>query len=95
MSWKDVRGGGLSVGTHVVVPHDPVLFLRCRFPDGVTLDDGEREPGPIDFVDCGLEPADFHVVSFHPDTVIRVQDRRAAFELTASGVRVIDPFFPS
>jgi hypothetical protein len=72
-----------------------VLFLRCAFRDGVTLDDADGDPGAIDFVECGLEPDAFQLVSLNPGTVIRVQRAdRSAFELTVAGVRDIDAFHP-
>ncbi|HEY7661192.1 MAG TPA: hypothetical protein VIC58_11405 [Actinomycetota bacterium] len=91
-SWVDVRATSLLVVEHHLPSVDPVLFLRCRFDSGVTLDDGGGEPGPLDFVECGLSSSDFTVVSLHPDTVVRVQDGTTAFELTAAGVRDIPPF---
>ena len=72
-SWIDVRGGALAVGSHNLPGSSPVLFYRSTFPEGVTLDDGDGERGPLDFVDCGLESGDFNVVSLNPDTVVRVQ----------------------
>ena len=95
-SWTDVRGGALHSGGHNLPGTTPVLFRRCSFPGGVTLDEGDGDPGPLDFVECGLEPPDFDVVSLDPATVVRVQRRDGtAFELTAAGVRDIAPFRPS
>ena len=94
-SWIDVRGGALAVGSHNLPGSAPVLFYRSTFPEGVTLDDGDGERGPLDFVDCGLEAGDFNVVSLNPDTVVRVQRANgSAFRLTASGVSDIGGFFP-
>lgn len=94
-SWQDVRGTRLTVRDHNLPGEAPVLFRRCSFPQGVTLDDGGGEPGPLDFVECGLEPQDFSVVSLNPSTTIRVQRENAtAFELTSNGVRDIGRFFP-
>ena len=71
------------------------MLRRCSFPGGVTLNDGQGDPGALDFVDCGLEPADFDIESLNPDTIVRVQRASGtAFRLTASGVSDIDGFFP-
>jgi hypothetical protein len=94
-SWTQVRGGGLRVDAHNLPGAVPVLFRDCSFAGGVTLNDGGDEPGPLDFVECGLEPASFTIESLHPETVVRVQrPDGTAFELTPSGVRDIRPFFP-
>jgi hypothetical protein len=94
-SWTDVEGGTLSVGEHHLPGEVPTLFERCSFPGGVTLDDGAGDPGPLDFVNCGLHPSDFSVISLNPGTVIRVQGSDgAAYELTASGARDISRFHP-
>jgi hypothetical protein len=94
-SWTDVRGGALLVEPHNLPGETPVLFRGCSFPGGVTIDDAQGDPGPIDFVECGLEPSNFAVTSMNPGTIVRVQRSDAtAFELTASGVRDIGRFFP-
>ncbi len=93
-SWTNVNGGTLVVESHNLPGTAPVLFRTCSFPT-VTLDDGQGDPGAIDFVECGLEPASFTVTSLNPNTVVRVQrPDRSAFELTASGVRDIRAFYP-
>jgi len=94
-SWIDVRGGALEVSSHNLPGEVPVLLRRCSFPGGVTLNDGQGDPGALDFVDCGLEPADFDIESLNPDTIVRVQRASGtAFRLTASGVSDINRFFP-
>lgn len=94
-SWVDVEGGTLKVSSHNLPGEVPVLFRRCSFPAGVTLDDGGGEPGALDLVDCRLEPRDFDVVSLNPDSIVRVQRADGtAFRLTASGVTEIGGFFP-
>jgi hypothetical protein len=94
-SWVDVRGGRLVVRSHGLPGEAPALFLRCSFTGGVTLDEVVGYPGALDFVDCGLEPDGFHVGSMDPATVIRVQrGDGTAYELSATGVRDIGPFYP-
>jgi hypothetical protein len=94
-SWTDVDGGRLLVSAHNLPGEAPVLFLRCAFHGGVTMDDADGDPGAIDFVECGLEPDAFQIMSLNPGTVIRVQRAdRSAFELTGGGVRDIDAFYP-
>jgi hypothetical protein len=94
-SWIGVDGGRLLVSGHGLPGDSPVLFRSCRFRGGVTMNDGDGEPGALDFVDCGLEPEDFVVESMQPGTVIRVQrPDRSAFELTQAGVRSIRAFYP-
>jgi hypothetical protein len=97
MSWTDVQGTSLVVQAHSshLVSDDPVLFLRCSFPAGVTLNDGGGAAGPLDFLDCELGPESFSVLSLNPDTVVRVQNTNGtAFQLTVDGVRDIAVFRP-
>jgi hypothetical protein len=94
-SWIGVRGGSLVVQSHNLPGETPVLFRECSFPGGVTIADGRGDPGPLDFVDCGLEPSDFSAASMNAGTVVRVQrSNGTAFELTTSGARHIARFFP-
>jgi len=94
-SWVDVRGGRLLVEGRGGVSESPVLFLRCSFAGGVTVNEWAGHPGAFDFVECGLEPDGFRLESMKAGTVIRVQrDDGSAFELTTAGVRIIDPFYP-
>jgi hypothetical protein len=94
-SWIDVEGGGLLVSAHNLPGETPVLFLRCAFPGGVTMNDADGDPGAIDFVECGLEPDAFRIESLNPASVIRVQRAEgSAFELTSAGVRDIAAFHP-
>lgn len=94
-SWKDVEAQRLLVKAHGLPSEAPVLFLRCSFSAGVTIEDAEIEPGALDFVQCGLEPADFDVAAMHAATVVRVQrDDDSAYELMVSGVRDIAAFYP-
>jgi hypothetical protein len=95
-SWSGVQGGRLLVSAHGLPGDAPALFIDCSFAGGVTMDDGDGDPGALDFVRCGLEPPDFDLASMHPGTVIRVQrEDDTAFELTAAGVRDIGAFHPS
>jgi hypothetical protein len=83
------------VRSHGRPSESPALFLRCSFAGGVTVDEFAGHPGAFDFVECGLEPDGFRLQSLNPGTVIRVQrGDGSAFELTAAGVRDIDPFYP-
>jgi hypothetical protein len=95
LSWVDVKGGALFVTKHNLPAEAPALFRRCPFPGGVTIADGQGDPGPLDFVDCGLELGDFDVTEMHPETVVRVQRANgSAFELTTQGTREIPGYFP-
>ncbi len=95
-SWVNVRGGSLHVVKHNLPGASPVLFRGCSFPGGVTMADDQGDPGPLDFVDCGLSPGDFQIASMHPDTVVRVQrGDGSAYKLTTSGVTELgQPFYP-
>lgn len=93
-SWTDVRATSLSVRQHNLPSVEPVLFLRCSFAEGVTMEDAGGDPGPLDFVECGLQPGDFTLASLHAGTVIRVQNAGgSAYELTGDGVRDIPAFY--
>ena len=94
-SWADVRAGRLWVVDHQLPGDGPVLFRDCTFTGGVVVDDGQQEPGDLDFVNCGLAAADFDVGSMHTSTVVRVQrPNRTAFRITSGGVDDISPFYP-
>jgi hypothetical protein len=83
------------VSAHNLPGETPVLFLRCAFPGGVTMNDADGDPGAIDFVECGLEPDAFRIESFNPGSVIRVQSADgSSFEMTSAGVRDIGAFYP-
>jgi hypothetical protein len=94
-SWTEVEGGRLLVTAHGLPADAPALFHRCSFRGGVTIDDGDGDPGALDFVECALEREDFQVLSLNPSTVIRVQrGDGSAYELTSTGSRDLGAFFP-
>jgi hypothetical protein len=85
-SWVGVRGGDLHVRRHNLPGDSPVLFRGCSFPGGVTIEDDQGDPAPLDFVDCGLSPGDFRIGSMNPSTDVRVQrGDGSAYRLTPSG----------
>ena len=71
------------------------LYYQCTFDGAIEVDDLGLERGWYDFVDSGVEPSDFDIVTFHPDSLIRVQrSDGSAFKITsAGGVEEISAFW--
>ena len=85
--WEDVGtdGGAMLIERHNLDADAPVRFLRCDLAEVVVQDDGS-EPGLYDFIECGLEPADFDLDDAHRRTIIRVQRADGtAYSLTGAG----------
>jgi hypothetical protein len=94
-SWTGVEASNLVVKGHNLPGESPVLFRNCRFRNGVSMQDAEADPAPLDFVDCALRPSDFDTTSMHPDTVIRVQrPNGSAYKITSTGVTRTHRFYP-
>jgi hypothetical protein len=86
--WNGITTGGanLNVMSHST-PGEAVRFLYCDFSEVVFLEGSGGQPGAYDFIECGLEAADFDRGLIHPGTVIRVQDGTTAYQLTGKGPR--------
>ena len=89
----DAGNGVLSPQSHK--PSDstkPVRFVNCRFGAVQFAETGK--PGRYDFVNCGLEMADFKRAGINAGTIVRVQDGGTAYKLKGKGAVVeIAPFF--
>ncbi|MEN8237777.1 MAG: hypothetical protein ABFR53_01115 [Actinomycetota bacterium] len=93
--WNGVATGGAKL---IVLFHategDAVRFLFCDFSEVVFLEGSNGTPGGYDFIECGLDVADFDRASIDPDTVIRVQDGGIAYQLIGNGpMQSIAPFY--
>jgi hypothetical protein len=84
--WNGITTGGanLAVMSHATAG-GVVRFLFCDFSKVVFLEGSNGNPGSYDFIECGLDAADFDRASIDPDTVIRVQDGNSAFQFVGNG----------
>jgi hypothetical protein len=71
------------------------LYYKCTFDGAIEVDDLGLERGWYDFVESGVEPSDFDIQTFHPDSLIRVQrSDGTAYRITsAGGVETISAFW--
>jgi len=94
--WSNIvtNGSTLYVAEHRTELEEPVRFIDCDF-GRVEIEEDDSLPGAYDFINCGLEPADFDIVVAEPDSVFRVQNEDGSvFQLTGDGsVTEIEPFF--
>lgn len=77
------------------VTTDAFRYIGCTFngTPKVKVDDASQLNGSYGFIDCNLEPADFHIKAIHPSSRIRVQRLDGtAFQITAGGVKTIGAF---
>jgi len=94
--WTEIRtdGGELLIGEHATAVEVPVRFVDCDFSRVIVADGESDEPSYYDFVGCGLEPGQFDLSGARSDSVFRVQDADAAYELRGDGSTAeIDLFY--
>ncbi|HLF43959.1 MAG TPA: right-handed parallel beta-helix repeat-containing protein [Acidimicrobiia bacterium] len=95
--WTDVvtNGGTLLIDEHATAPEVPVRFLNCDFEQVIVADGEGSEPSEYDFVNCGLDPADFDLSVALGSSVFRVQNEDGtAYQLEGDGtVSEIAPFY--
>ena len=78
-----------------LAPGGVTTFTGCSFeaPTPVLFEDGTSHPWLLDFIDCGLSPEDFTIVSMNSSSRIRVQGTDgSAFQITSSGLVTIETF---
>ncbi len=85
--WNSVTTGGakLLVLNHNTPLNENVRFLFCDFGEIVFYEFDKANAGGYDFIECGLDVADFDRTNIDPGTVIRVQDGSSAYQLVGNG----------
>lgn len=80
MLWEQIRIVGslpslqyTNHTNHNLSGNLPVLFRDSELPEGIVIDDADKEPSLRDFVRCDLEPEDVDMSKAHVNALIRVQ----------------------
>ncbi|MFV2001182.1 MAG: hypothetical protein ACC654_12535, partial [Acidimicrobiia bacterium] len=84
--WNGVKTGGakLLILEHNTPLQENVRFLFCDFAE-IVFDERNSDDGGYDFIECGLDVADFDRTGINAGTVIRVQDGNSAYQLVGNG----------